>query len=87
MKKLGLKNKLEKNSFLVSVATLGIAFCMWSCQTASVLPQGNFQKAQWDTKAQIQDLKKNKTHQLNIDIRAIKNEKMRIKTKPGQDRI
>jgi hypothetical protein len=43
-----------------------------------VVREGAFQKAQWETKALIKNLKENKTQSLNIDIYAVKNERARF---------
>lgn len=48
------------------------------CQTPPVAKSGSFQKAKWETVAQINDLKRNKSHRVSIDILAVKNEKMRM---------
>ncbi len=47
------------------------------CATKPV-QEGTFQKAQWETKALIRNLKDQKTQSVNIDIMAIKNERARL---------
>lgn len=56
---------------------LGIV-ALVGCQTRPVAPTGSFQKAKWETVAQINDLKRNKNHRVSIDVLAVKNEKMRM---------
>lgn len=48
------------------------------CQTKPVAQSGSYQKAKWESVVQINDLKKNKSQRLTIDIMAVKNEKMRM---------
>lgn len=47
------------------------------CATAPV-HEGAFQKAQWETKALIRNLKEQKTHSVDIDVFAIKNDRTRF---------
>lgn len=63
--------------FLSSVVLLGFVGAFTGCATKTVR-EGAFQKAQWETKALIKDMKQNKTQSLNIDIYAIKNERARF---------
>jgi hypothetical protein len=59
---------------------LGLIFCFTAigCATKTVLREGAFQKAQWETKAMVKDLRQNKNQSLTIDIYAIKNERARF---------
>jgi hypothetical protein len=59
---------------------LGLIFCLsaMGCATKTVLREGAYQKAQWETKAMIKDLRQNKNQSLSIDIFAIKNERARF---------
>ena len=62
---------------------LFLTFCLSAsaligCATKTVHEGAGFQKAQWETKAIIRNLKENKTQSLNIDILAIKNERARF---------
>lgn len=58
-----------------------LCFGTWilsGCQTQPVQKSGTFQKAKWETVAQINEIKRNKSHRVSIDILAVKNEKMRM---------
>lgn len=50
----------------------------WGCATKTVHEGAGYQRAQWETKALIKNLRENKTQSLNIDILAIKNERARF---------
>ncbi len=45
---------------------------------SKVISKGAFQKAQWETKALVKDLREGKNQSLTIDIYAIKNERARF---------
>lgn len=62
-----------RNFLLLTAAAFAIG-----CQTKPVANSGSFQKARWESIAQINDLKKNKNQRLSIDILAVKNEKIRM---------
>ncbi|KYG66905.1 hypothetical protein AZI86_07705 [Bdellovibrio bacteriovorus] len=64
------------NYFLALGFFLLTAF-LSGCATKTV-KEGAFQKAQWETKAMIKNLKENKNQSLTIDIYAIKNERARF---------
>ena len=59
---------------------LGLIFCFTAmgCASKPLLREGAFQKAQWETKAMVKDLRQNKNQSLTIDIYAIKNERARF---------
>lgn len=59
-----------------SLIILGALF-LTSCATKTV-QQGAFQKAKWETKAQIKNLKDGKTQSVSIDIFAVKNQRARF---------
>lgn len=65
------------NDFLVLNFALLLIVLLSGCATKTVR-EGAFQKAEWETKALVKNLKENKTQSLNIDIYAIKNEKARL---------
>src|SRR5687768_9944614 len=64
------------NYFLMLGFFLLTAF-LTGCVTKTV-KEGAFQKAEWETKALIKNLKENKNQSLNIDIYAVKNERARF---------
>lgn len=68
--KSGINDFLMLNFFLLTVFLSG-------CVTKTV-KEGAFQKAEWETKALIKNLRENKTQSLSIDIYAIKNERARF---------
>ncbi|MNL04154.1 hypothetical protein D3C87_1247160 [compost metagenome] len=54
-------------------------FTAMGCATKTVVVrEGAFEKAQWETKAMVKDLRQNKNQSLTIDIFAIKNERARF---------
>lgn len=61
------------NAFFFLILT----FILSSCVTKTVREAAP-QKAQWETKALIKNLKEKKTQSLNIDIYAIKNQRARL---------
>jgi hypothetical protein len=61
------------NAFFFLVLTLLLSSCVTKT-VKEVAPQ----KAQWETKALIKNLRENKTQSLNIDIYAIKNQRARL---------
>ncbi len=58
--------------FLFSVVVLA------GCVTKPVKKVGTFQKAQWETKALVKNIRENKTQSLSIDLYAIKNSQVRL---------
>ncbi|MGZ3785098.1 MAG: hypothetical protein ACXWQX_12405 [Bdellovibrio sp.] len=48
------------------------------CVTKPVKTDGRYQKAEWETKALIKNLRENKNQSLSIDIYAIKDSKLRM---------
>ncbi|MDG0814738.1 hypothetical protein [Bdellovibrio svalbardensis] len=75
-----MKNRF--NLFFVSPAFVSLVlFCAtWVFSGCATKPvhEGGFQKAQWETKALIRNLKEQKTQSVNIDIMAIKNDRARL---------
>jgi len=67
----------SKKIFLNLSGLVAVHFLI-SCQSFPTAPSGSFQKAKWETKAQIKDLRSNKNHSVSIDIAAVKGEKMRL---------
>jgi len=63
-----------KNGILLFIGMMALT----ACQSRQTAPTTHFQKAKWETIAQINDLKRNKNHRVSIDVLAIKNEKMRM---------
>lgn len=61
------------NYFLFLFLTLFLSGCV-----TKMVKEGAYQKAQWETKALIKNLRENKTQSLNIDIYAVKNERARF---------
>lgn len=57
---------------------LAAAVVLNACATTQVVPEGTYQKAQWETKALVKNLKDNKSQSINIDILAIKNQRVRF---------
>lgn len=50
---------------------------LFSCGTKPI-KEGTYEKAAWETKAQLKNLKDGKVHNVSIDVYAIKNDKIRI---------
>ncbi|HWU42065.1 MAG TPA: DUF4292 domain-containing protein [Bdellovibrio sp.] len=67
-----MKNRIN----LFFIACFGVSLFS-GCVTKPVV-QGPFQKGQWETKAQIRNLKEQKTRSVSIDIFAIKDERARF---------
>lgn len=65
--------KISIKSFLA----IGLTFLFTGCVTKTV-KEGAYQKAQWQTKAVVKDLKNKKNQTLDIDIFSIKNERARF---------
>ncbi|WP_415061265.1 hypothetical protein [Bdellovibrio sp.] len=61
------------NYFLFLFLTLFLSGCV-----TKMVKEGVYQKAQWETKALIKNLREDKTQSLNIDIYAVKNERARF---------
>ena len=59
--------------FIIAMITLFLSAC-----ATKTVQQGAFQKAKWETKAQIKNLKDGKTQSVSIDIYAIKNQRARF---------
>ena len=57
---------------------LAAAVLLNACATTKTVPEGTYQKAQWETKALVKNLKENKSQSINIDILAIKNQRVRF---------
>lgn len=66
---------IKKILICITPIFIGLSACV-SKQKPELIVSG--EKAQWETKAQIRDLAKDKSHNISMDIFAVKNEKMRI---------
>lgn len=62
------------NLFLFLFSLVFVAACV----TKPVKKEGTFQRAQWETKALVKNLRENRTQSLSIDIYAIKNSQIRL---------
>ncbi len=65
-------------TFILPLSLLGSFLLLSSCATKPVAKKSNLQKAQWSTKAQIKDLERQTAQGVQIEILAIKNEKLRL---------
>lgn len=75
MKNLWRQLKSLMQGLLLLAAALYVSACATTPKTVSEGPQ---QKAQWETKALVKNLKENKSQSINIDILAIKNQRVRF---------
>lgn len=67
-----MRNRINLFLFLFSTA------CLVGCATKPVKKEGTYQRAQWETKALIKNLRENKSQSLSIDIFAEKNARVRL---------
>jgi hypothetical protein len=65
------------NKSIQSFLMIPAVFLLSSCAT-KIVQQGTFQKGQWETKAQIKNLRENKNQTVSIDIYAVKNQRARF---------
>jgi len=70
---------MKRLFFLLPV--FGILISCATQPSKPALPAGTFQKAQWDTKAIIRDIKANKSHSVDIEIAGDYPEKLRMDVK------
>lgn len=77
MKNLGqfvFKGVFPKNIFLVGL----LLSTLVACTTKPVQENVNFKQAEWETKAQVRDLQRDKNNNISIDMLAIKDDKARL---------
>ncbi|MGE5085145.1 MAG: hypothetical protein ACM3MG_02525 [Bacillota bacterium] len=68
----------QLKSLMQGLLLLAAGYFVSACATTKVVSVGPQQKAQWETKALVKNLKENKSQSLNIDILAIKNQRVRF---------
>ncbi|MFM6928250.1 MAG: hypothetical protein ACKOX6_07285 [Bdellovibrio sp.] len=68
----------QLKSLMQGLLLLSAVLFVSACATTKTVSEGPQQKAQWETKALIKNLNENKSQSVNIDILAIKHQRVRF---------